>query len=112
MTKKIIFVFLILTISIFILNISYATDIIMDLNTTSNTSISPNNIQPNDININSDELSDTEDSTLISDFEEISTTTDYDESADLSISNIINIILIAVGVVLILLGIAIILKLK
>ena len=38
------------------------------------------------------------------------TTTDYDDPFELSITNIINIILIAVGIVLILLGIAIILK--
>ena len=54
----------------------------------------------------------TSDETL-SDYEQVATTsTDYDVSSDLSISNMINIILIVVGVVLVLLGIAIIIKLK
>lgn len=42
----------------------------------------------------------------------VSTASQYDDSGDLSVTNIINIILIVVGVVLVLLGIAIILRLK
>jgi len=48
----------------------------------------------------------------IIEYETTTSTTDYEDPGELSITNMINIILIVVGVVLILLGIAIIIKLK
>lgn len=112
MTRKILYFLIILFISIFLFNISYATeDILMDLeNTASNSAQSTDNTiytsTPDDANsedITTDDY--TSDATT-------STIRDYEESTELSITNMINIILIVVGVVLILLGIAIIIKIK
>ena len=103
MLKKILYTTLILCSILSISNICYATDVLMDLNENSAT-ISDNTLYS--------ENQDTIDSDLDYTEPTISTTTDYEDSAELSISNMINIILIVVGVVLILLGIAIIIKLK
>ena len=112
MTKKILCFSIILFISIFLLNISYATDILMDLE---NTSInSAQTIDNTTYTPDSDNITSTE-ATTYNDYVSVATTTtttDYDDSTELSISNMINIILIVVGVVLVLLGIAIIIKLK
>lgn len=111
MLKKCLLLLLSLLLIVFISNIAYASDIVMDLNTATNTVDStPETI---DNTIYSDEIDSTEDTF----YEEINPTTtvteDYDDTgAELSISNMINIILIVVGVVLILLGIAIIIKIK
>lgn len=112
MLKKVIYILSILCLIFFISNTVLATDIIMDLNTSTNT--------------NTDFSDETIDSTIYGGgtFSEdevtpntdsgVSVSNDYDvESSDeLSVSNMINIVLIVVGIVLILLGIAIILKLK
>jgi len=103
MLKKILYTTLILCSILVISNICYATDVLMDLNDNSITMSDNTLYLENQDNIDSD-LDYTEPS--------VSTTTDYEDSAELSISNMINIILIVVGVVLILLGIAIIIKLK
>lgn len=105
MLNKFLNVFIILFLIITITGICYATgDVVMDLeNSVDNTTIGATNT------IENETLPDTQDTS-----EDISVSTDYDVSSnsELSISNIINIILIVVGIVLILLGIAIILKLK
>ena len=98
---------------VFSLNCNATNDILMDLNqntvstdneTVDNTTYNTNTDEENVDNSNSD-------------FEysvpETSVDTDYDSSEEeLSITNMINIIFIVVGIVLILLGIAIIIKLK
>ena len=88
------------------LNIAYATDILMDLNT--NTSSS--NISTETVGNTSSQVNEY----LNGEYDDISstTTTEYEDPDELSITNIINIILISVGTVLVLLGIAIIIKLK
>lgn len=111
MLNKFLTVFVILFLIITISTICYATgDILMDLSNTetSNSIIDNTTIGATD-NVENEDLPDAEDT-----IEDISVGTDYDvsNSSELSISNIINIILIVVGIVLILLGIAIILKLK
>ena len=88
----------------------------MDLNTSTNSLNQSTGAVDNTI------YSDVQDDTVIDSSEDLDydetfpTTTiteDYDDSsAELSISNMINIILIVVGVVLILLGIAIVIKIK
>lgn len=110
MSKKILCSLIILFISILLLNVSYATDIITDLR---NTSTDSAQTIDNTIYTSNDNVTIAENSTY-SDYEPVATTTttDYEDSTELSISNMINIILIVVGVVLILLGIAIIIKLK
>jgi len=119
MLKKLLYFTTILLVATLFLNISYATDIVMDLNTTTsnvenNTSLAPdtNAVDNTTIGYEDSTTDITED--ISTPYEESTTitTTDYDDGAELSVSNIINIILISVGVVLILLGIAIILKLK
>lgn len=107
MLKKLLCLFIILIISTLFLNTTYAIDVVMNLNNTTNT-----DTQTIDNTLYSSNT-DAEDST-IDNYEQVATTTttDYDESPELSISNIINIVLISVGIVLILLGIAIIIKLK
>ena len=117
MLKKFIVFFVILIISFSLSNVGHATDILMNLNTYAPTNItdtSDNRTQNSDNTIYSAEVNLSGTENTISDYQEVSTTTssDYDETTDLSISNIINIVLIAVGIVLILLGIAIIIKLK
>lgn len=105
MLNKFLNIFVVLFLIISITGICYATgDVVMDLNNTiDNTTIGATD------NVESEDFSDTQDTS-----EDISVSTDYDasNSSELSISNVINIILIVVGIVLILLGIAIILKLK
>lgn len=124
MNKK----FIIYTIlAILVLSISslvFASDVIIDLES-NNTSIRNATIDSN--NTTSETSNSTIDNTTYSsiptvdketpDTEEIqspaTTTSSYEEdSSELSITNIINIVLIVVGVVLVLLGIAIITRLK
>lgn len=115
MFKKLFIFSIILFMSILLMNISYASDVLMDLNDTNS-----NNEQTTDNTIysatsDSDQTTATEpiQTESVTDYEQVSsTTTDYDNSGELSVSNMINIILIVVGVVLVLLGIAIIIKLK
>lgn len=107
MLNKFLSVFVVLFLIISISGICYATgDVVMDLNNpVDNTTIgATDNVEAEE------ELSDFEEDTQ----DDVSVSTDYDvsSSSELSISNIINIVLIVVGIVLILLGIAIILKLK
>lgn len=111
MTKRILCFSIILFISILLLNVSYATDILMDLQ---NSSADSSQTIDNTTYTSNDNVTTTE-NTNYTDYEPVvttTTTTDYEDSTELSISNMINIILIVVGVVLILLGIAIIIKLK
>lgn len=111
MTKKILCFSIILFINIFLLNISFATDVLMDLENT--TAYSAQTIDNTTYTLDNTDAN--TESTTYNDYEPIvttTTTTDYEDSTELSISNMINIILIVVGVVLILLGIAIIIKLK
>ena len=122
MNKKFLFFSLVLFIILIFVNACYATsDIVMDLNTlsTGNNSVTfenniSNNINDNTIysssNSNTD-IDNTQDD-YIEDSPLTSTTTEYEDSGELSITNIINIILIVVGIVLILLGIAIIIRLN
>ena len=116
MLKKLLCFSIILIVGILLLNISYATDIVMDLdsnNTVDTTEQSVDNtIYSSDSEVT--ETTEAQTDTTTTDYEQVATTTttDYEEDTDLSISNIINIILIAVGLVLILLGIAIIIKIK
>ena len=103
MAKKIIYISLILCL--FSLNIAYATDIVMDLNDNTNSTQTSDNTLYSDIQV---------EESLVNESDDVSstTTTEYEDPGELSITNIINIILIVVGVVLVLLGIAIIIKLK
>ena len=125
MLNKFLAISLILFLIIAVSNICYATgDIIMDLNTSTNITNNTNTTNTNSSledqpfdnttigaidNLESEDFSETYDTS-----EDISVSTDYDVSSsdELSLTNIINIILIVVGIVLILLGIAIIIKLK
>lgn len=103
MAKKIIYISLILCL--FSLNIAYATDIVMDLNANTNSTQTSDNTLYSDTQV---------EESLVNESDDVSstTTTEYEDPGELSITNIINIILIVVGVVLVLLGIAIIIKLK
>ena len=119
MKKKLIsLIIMILMISIFTIKISYATDVLMDLQSTDSLNTVPDSTSLIDTTTYTadDSVStvpqNTSDTTTQESIPAVTTTTDYDDSAELSVSNMINIILIAVGVVLILLGIAIIIKLK
>ena len=104
MLKKFFCFTIILWISMFLFNISYATDIVMNLN---NSAVSENATE--NVDTSSDALS----SNVSPNYgTSVTQTTDYDSSTDLSISNMINIILIVVGVVMVLLGIVIIIKIK
>lgn len=105
MVKKIIYISLILCL--FISNMAYAIDIVMDLNTTNSTQTVDNTIYSGNSDVQ-------EENSSVTEYEDVSSTitTEYEDSGELSITNIINIILIVVGVVLVLLGIAIIIKLK
>lgn len=103
MAKKIIYISLILCL--FSLNIVYATDIVMDLNDNTNSTQTSDNTLYSDTQIEDSSVNE-------SDNVSSTTTTEYEDPGELSITNIINIILIVVGVVLVLLGIAIIIKLK
>lgn len=114
MLKKLLCFSIILITSTLLLNISYATDVVMDLDS-SNTSETENQTVDNTIYSSNSQIPESSESdTTTTDYEQPATTTtsDYDDDSNLSVSNMINIILIAVGVVLILLGIAIIIKIK
>lgn len=125
MNKKILIFSLITFLLIALTNFIYATDIVMNLNSAnsvSNTnSATDTNTSPIDTNITANNTAidntiyssatDTSTST-IQDEPTVTTTSDYEESGELSISNMINIVLIVVGIVLILLGIAIIIRLQ
>ena len=139
MNKKIIFSLIVFAFLLFFINLSYATDIVMDLNSNtsqssegntvtnnSSTNILDNNVVENAVSDNTvssstdpSNVDDTIYSSNQSTTDELQspitsavTTEELSDSGELSISNIINIILIVVGVVLILLGIAIIIRLK
>lgn len=119
MLKKYSLLLLSLLLIVSISNIAYASDIVMDLNTATNTVDSTSETIDNTIysdvqdNTIADVTDNSEDLSYSETTPSISVTEDYDDtSAELSISNMINIILIVVGVVLILLGIAIIIKIK
>lgn len=115
MFKKI-FIFSIIFVLFLLTSICLATDSInMDLSTSSNTSTPfVDNTTIDNANLDLNENPDVPDTDSIEDETEptISTTTTYEDSDALSITNIINIILIVVGIVIILLGIAIIIKIK
>lgn len=100
---------------IFFFNICYATDLSRSLsnsltNTTIDNTIYSANQNDNQSVSNNDGVS----PISSQDFPQSVTTTtsDYQDEGELSIGNMINIILIVVGVVLVFLGIAIIIKLK
>lgn len=118
MLKKIVCFSMIVFMSISLLNVVLATDISMDVNTntlSNNETQADNNAANTTISDNTANtaLSDASAENTVSDYQSTTaTTTDYADSTELSISNMINIILIVVGVVLVLLGIAIIIKLK
>lgn len=131
MNKKVLIWSLIIIFSIAFTGFVYATDIVMDLNSsvsnTNDSRIPSNNVDSTNSDI-IDATNNNTDNTIYSTGNpsedsgtpdadeqlapEISTTTTYEESGDLSVTNMINIILIVVGVVLILLGIAIIIRMK
>ncbi len=109
MFKKILYLSIILLFSISLFNIVLGTDVVMDLNnvvSNNETQVDSNNTNTTlpDSSVNENVLQDSQ--------QTVTTTRDYEDSTELSISNMINIILIVVGVVLILLGIAIIIRLK
>jgi len=110
MVKKFLCFSLILCFMLFLSNITYGADILMDLNTTTNSVDITNEVVDN--TIYSDTQTDIDTTEPIIEYETTTSTTDYEDPGELSITNMINIILIVVGVVLILLGIAIIIKLK
>lgn len=126
MNKKYFIFSIIFILAFCFISFTYGSDIIMDLNNSSNTNTSnvatSNNTNSINTNTNSDNSTvdntiyspDTDVTSTSSDIQEPITTatTDYDESGDLTIGNMINIVLIVVGIVLILLGIAIIIRLK
>ena len=133
MMKKKLFVFtLIFSVIIALTSLVFATDIVMDLNnsssasqasnsttatnTTNTTTANPSNtVAPTDNSVADNTIysSSTADTTApTSDEPSVTTTSSYEDSGELSISNMINIVLIVVGIVLILLGVAIIIKLK
>lgn len=133
MNKKILIWSLIIIFSIAFTSFVYATDIVMDLNspvsntndsrlpsdtvdnTNSNTAV-PNSLASDNVDntiYSTDNTTEDIDASAGDQLEpEITTTTNYEDSGDLSVTNMINIILIVVGVVLILLGIAIIIRMK
>ena len=122
MNKKILFFSLIMLFILFFSNFCYATDIVMDLNNlvtggtnntlANNTNDANESFVDNTIYSSSPET-ETETDEYIEETEPIiTTTTNYEDSGDLSITNMINIILIVVGIVLILLGIAIIIRIN
>ena len=114
MSKKIFLVFLIMFLVVFN-SICFATDSInMDLSNTSNSNNSSNFVDTTTVDgaATLDRSSTDESSSSDASMPSVSTTTDYDDSGEMSITNIINIILIVVGIVIIFLGIAIIIKIK
>ncbi len=120
--KKVLYLFLIIFIGIALLNIANATDIQMNLdrndtssqdaqNSNDTTTVDGNATVVDNTTVGSDSYSDDYTDDYMSP-SATTTTTNYEDSGELTVSNMINIILIVVGVVLILLGIAIIIKLK
>lgn len=125
MLKKLLYFSIISLIVILFVNISYASDIVSSFNNTTNSNANitiSNNQVSNTIDSTTDNTiysQNTDEQNIVQDiatsYEQeaaITTTEDYESETELSISNMINIILIVVGIVLILLGIAIIIKLK
>ena len=97
MLKKLLYFTTILLVATLFLNISYATDIVMDLNTTTNsvenstsTITDTNTIDNTTIGYEEDSTTDiTQDFSTPYEESTITTTTDYDDGAELSVSNII-----------------------
>lgn len=131
MMKKKLFIFtLIFSVIIALNSLVFATDIVMNLNNSNsatqtnagNTSTasgntadsSSNTVTSTDNSVVDDTVYSSSSSSTSSTPDEpsVTTTSSYEDSGELSITDMINIILIVVGVVLILLGIAIIIKLK
>lgn len=104
--KKFIKIFLI-TILVILINIPYiyAVGIDMDLDDNTNNTDNNNTVSFFNNTIDNDDLDEEP-------IQKVSTTSTVDEEFHLTVSDIINIILISVGVVLILLGIAILIRLK
>lgn len=133
MNKKILISIIAFTFLLAFIHFSYATDIVMDLNSNSNQSAEENSTVDNNTNtiantsvdntVSDDTQQADTDNTIYSSNQSTTddtqapitstvTTEELEDSGELSISNMINIILIVVGIVLILLGIAIIIRLK
>lgn len=123
MSKKILVLAVFIICAMVCLQFTYATDAAQDPSiaeaTEDSTAAAAASTEPVDNTIytsNPDQTQDaTADATDPTVDEPVTSTvesSDYEDSGDLSITNIINIILIVVGVVLILLGIAIIIRLK
>lgn len=119
--RKILIFTVIAIFTLSLINFVFAADVVMDLNTSTSNDSSNNNQAISDESTNSQEdntiysSQGPDESTLdeyLTPTTSSVTTDDIENSAELSVSNMINIILIVVGVVLILLGIAIILRLK
>ena len=120
MSKKLIICAIIAIFTLSIFSFVYATDVIIDLD--SNNTTASSNDENSILSIDNTNVDNTiytstpTDNQSVEDTQEpavTTTTTSYDEdSNELSVTNIINIILIVVGVVLVLLGIAIITRLK
>lgn len=123
MNKKFLVFSLILVFSLFFATNCFALNILTDLNNTidnstnvvtndisdnTNNAVTDNTIYTPSDNTNSNEV---EEDSYIDEAPITTTTTEYEDSGELSITNMINIIFIVVGVVLILLGIAIIIRL-
>lgn len=113
MSKKIFLVFLIMFLVVFY-SICFATDSInMDLSNSTTLNTSSDLIDTTTIDGSDSVTSPSQDDQIAeTSMPTVSTTTDYDNSGELSVTNIINIILIVVGIVIIFLGIAIIIKIK
>ncbi len=129
MHKKISILLIIFSFLLTFVHFSYATDVVMDLNSSANQSTSNTNVNDNstvqNTTVNDTEAGSTQaiDNTIYSSDQSTSddaqipttsavTTEESEDSGELSISNMINIVLIVVGIVLVLLGIAIIIRLK
>ena len=116
MSKKILCFGIIYILSFILLfNICYATDLSRSLDNSSVSTTADNTIYSAIQDNNQDVTVDNTVSPISSqDFSQpvTTTTSDYQDEGELSIGNMINIILIVVGVVLVFLGIAIIIKLK
>lgn len=100
---------------VFFFNICYATDLSRSLANSSVSTTTDNTIYSATQDNNESVTADNTVSPISSrDFSQpvTTTTSDYQDEGELSIGNMINIILIVVGVVLVFLGIAIIIKLK
>ena len=126
MKKKILIFTIIAVFALSVFSIVFATDVVIDLDSNTNNPRSTTNLTDTTTDTSSSDSNNSVDNTIYTSnpSEEISSETNTQEpvittsvSADeesdgLSITNMINIVLIVVGVVLILLGIAIIIRLK